>query len=185
MSARTLEPSRSEDHSTIIHRLPSVRPSLASGIGPAPKPPRPIFASGNSTQPKPPLPRITRIVARNVLSLASGQPPPVNVPRPVMSLRTLGHSRTEVRSTFTHGMPSSSPLLASGAIGCPKPPRPILASGNSALPRPPFPIVGLFPSQSPKAGPRFTPEEGEASGSQLFSSGVAMPTRPPPPPPLA
>jgi|GEM_PF-1359715 len=170
MSARTPEPSRSEDHSTIIHGLPSVRPSLASGIGPAPKPPRPIFASGNSTQPKPPLPRITRIVARNLLSLASGQPPPVNVPRPVMSLRTLGHSRTEVRSTFTHGMPFSSPLLASGATGWPKPPRP---------------IMDLFPSQSPKARPRFTTGEGAASGSQSLCSGVAQPMRPPPPPPLA
>lgn len=170
MSARTLEPSRSEDLSTIIHGLPSVRPSLASGLTGSPRPPHPILTSGNNAQPKPPLPRITRNGATNLQFLASGQPIPGNMPRPVMSTRTLAPSRAEVRSTITHGVPSPRSLLASGATGWPKPPRP---------------IMDLFPSQSPKARPRFTPEKGAAAGSQSLSSGVAMPTRPPPPPFLA
>ena len=171
---------------------------LASGLtGPPTTIPRPAITCVASTRltllasgvtgsfPKPPLPRINRILSTNLLSIASGLGMPGPVPRPVMSLRPIGHSRTEARSTITHGLASVRSLFASGVTGWQKPPRPILASGNSVQPKPPLPNVALFPSQSPKARPHFTTEDGAASGSQSLCSGCTQPMRPPPPPPLA
>ena len=203
-----------EADGTITRETTSGLPSLGSGASPSPTniprpvmsmwmPPRssgnfhgtnpgesmqdmPFLASGvNPMVPKPPRPRSTHSDVTKFVSIASGQGFPGPVPRPVMSFKSLGHSRTEAISTITHRLPSARSLHASGVTGWQKPPRPILASGNSVQPKPPLSNVALFPSQSPKARPHFTTEEGAASGSQSLCSGCTQPMRPPPPPPLA
>jgi hypothetical protein len=118
LASGTSGPPTNIPHPTIACVVSTHLPLLASGQSMPGPVPRPALPSGNPN---------TFDNERACTLFASGNSvsPPI-LPRPVISLRMLAHTRTMARSTSAHTIPSARSSLASGATICPKPPVPSL-----------------------------------------------------------